>query len=97
MIKDVDSPDAGPQVTQGDGAVGKLAGNLVRDVDADADAEPLQRVALPATLTENAGDLAVAHQHVVRPLERCARSGQCVGANAKYGFDDVGEHQANAQ
>ena len=43
--------------------------NRVAYVHAHADGEPLQRVAVPASFAQDAGELAVREQHVVRPLE----------------------------
>src|SRR2546421_10997637 len=65
----VTAPSRWAKLAQRDGAVTELGWDCVRDIDTDAHGEPLWRIALPAGLTENAGDLASIEEYVVRPLQ----------------------------
>jgi len=69
LIQYVDATHNGPELTQRHGAVRELGRNVVRHVDADADAKPLEGLALPPALAQDARDLAVIDEHIVRPLE----------------------------
>src|SRR5207247_10938166 len=68
-VEHVEAPHGGEDLRQRDRVVRALRGDRAADVPADAQSQPLQHVALPAALAEDARRLAVHDDDVVGPLE----------------------------
>ena len=68
-VEQVETPHRRQDLLQGDRAVRDLRGDRVAHVHADSQSQPLQRIALPAPLAQDAGDLAIHDDDVVRPFE----------------------------
>ena len=79
----------GQQLVERGGPGRELGGNLVADVHSHSQREPLERLPLPATFAQHAGQLAVVEEHVVGPLQPRARAAQQL-------VHRVGHHEAGA-